>query len=70
MQYDNESKSVGSNTRLRWTFHPLGDLFVVYNHNILRELTEADPILGRPVDRRWAFASNELLVKAQYTVRY
>ena len=70
VQYDNESRSFGTNTRLRWTFHPLGDLFVVYNHNILRELTPGDPILGRPADRRWAFSSNELLVKAQYTFRY
>jgi hypothetical protein len=70
IQYDNESRSFGTNTRLRWTFHPLGDLFLVYNHNILRELIPADPILSRPADRRWAFASNELLVKAQYTFRY
>jgi hypothetical protein len=70
VQYDNESRSVGTNTRLRWTFHPLGDLFVVYNHNILRELTPADPVLGTAADRRWAFTSNELLVKAQYTFRY
>jgi hypothetical protein len=70
VQYDNESKSVGTNTRLRWTFHPLGDLFLVYNHNMLHELTPADPLLGRPADRRWAFTSNELLVKAQYTLRY
>ena len=70
VQYDNESRSFGTNTRLRWTFHPLGDLFVVYNHNILRELIPADPILDRPADRRWAFASNELLIKAQYTLRY
>ena len=70
VQYDNESESFGTNTRLRWTFHPLGDLFVVYNHNILRELMPADPILSRPADRRWTFASNELLVKAQYTFRY
>src|SRR5213078_3522347 len=28
LQYDGESHSVGTNTRLRWTFNPLGDLFV------------------------------------------
>jgi hypothetical protein len=70
VQYDNESKTVGTNTRLRWTFHPLGDLFVVYNHNVLRDLIDPDPIAGRSAERRWAFASNELLVKAQYTLRY
>src|SRR5829696_4608718 len=34
VQYDNESDGFGTNTRLRWTFHPLGELFVVYNHNL------------------------------------
>jgi len=58
VQYDTESRSLGSNTRLRWTFDPLGELFVVYNHNI------RDPL------DRWSFASNQLIVKAQYTFRY
>lgn len=58
VQYDNESRSLGTNTRLRWTFHPLGDLFVVYNHNV-----------DRPEDR-WTFGSNELLVKVKWGVRY
>jgi hypothetical protein len=47
----------GSNTRLRWTFDPLGELFVVYNHNITR-LTDG-----------WTFTGNELLLKAQYAFR-
>lgn len=58
VQYDTESRSVGTNTRLRWTFHPLGDLFVVYNHNARDRLD------------RWSFESNALVVKAQYTLRY
>jgi hypothetical protein len=57
LQYDTEDGSLGTNTRLRWTFHPRGDLFVVYNHN-LREL-----------DARWRRESNELLFKLQYTFR-
>jgi hypothetical protein len=32
-----EVGALGTNTRLRWTFHPRGDLFVIYNHNV-REL--------------------------------
>lgn len=69
VQYDTESESFGANTRIRWTFHPLGDLFLVYNHNLVRrELLGIDP--NAFVDRRWGFASNELLIKAQYTVRY
>ncbi len=62
-QYDTESRSFGTNSRLRWTFNPLGDLFVVYNHN----LRTRDPVTLR---RELAFASNQLLVKMQYAFRY
>ncbi len=63
IQYDTEDRDVGTNTRLRWTFSPLGDLFVVYNHNVRSE----DPLTQR---RTWAFESNQLLVKVQYALRY
>ena len=62
LQYDSESHSFGSNTRLRWTFDPLGDLFIVYNHN-LRTRTALDR-------RGLRFDSNELLLKAQYNFRF
>ncbi len=58
VQYDTDSKSVGTNTRLRWSFRPEGDLFVVYNHN-LQELAD-----------RWRLESNQLLAKVQYAFRY
>jgi hypothetical protein len=58
IQYDTGSRNLGSNTRLRWTFHPLGDLFVVYNHNL-------DRATGG-----WSYDSNELLVKLKYGLRY
>ncbi len=58
VQYDDESKEVGTNTRVRWTFHPLGDLFVVYNYNVVDELD------------RWALEASQLLVKLQYAVRW
>ncbi|HEY6224579.1 MAG TPA: DUF5916 domain-containing protein [Gemmatimonadales bacterium] len=58
IQYDNESRNLGTNSRLRWTFNPLGDLFVVFNHNMLRNLND-----------RFAFDSNQLLVKLQYAYR-
>ena len=64
MQYDNTTDSFGTNTRVRWTFSPLGELFVVYNHNI-RELTQTPG-----VPREWRFDSNQLLVKLQYAWRY
>jgi uncharacterized protein DUF5916 len=57
VQYDTDSDSVGTNTRLRWTFRPVADLFVVYNHNV-RSLLD-----------RWQLDSNQLLVKLQYAWR-
>lgn len=61
VQYDNESRSLGANTHLRWTFHPLGDLFVVYNHNLVRSLGQR---------QRLEFESSQLLVKVQYSFRF
>jgi hypothetical protein len=57
MQYDTDSESVGTNTRLRWTFRPVADLFIVYNHNV------------RSILERWRFDSNQLLIKLQYAWR-
>lgn len=57
IQYDSDSESVGTNTRLRWTFRPVGDLFVVYNHNV------------RSMLDRWRLDSNQLLIKLQYAFR-
>ncbi len=59
-QYDTQSRELGSNNKLRWTFDPLGDLFIVYNHNLIR----------RASDNRWEFVSNELPVKIQYAWRF
>ena len=55
VQYDNESKTVGSYSRLRWTFAPLGDLFIVYKHNIQPELED-----------RWQQDQNQIIVKLTY----
>ncbi|HEY3382115.1 MAG TPA: DUF5916 domain-containing protein [Vicinamibacterales bacterium] len=60
VQYDTTSQSVGTNSQLRWTFRPVGDLFVIYNHNV-RDL-------GTPIG--WARDSNQLLIKMQYAFRY
>ena len=57
VQYDTDSQSIGTNTRLRWTFLPVADLFIVYNHNI------------RSILDRWRLDSNQLLVKLQYAWR-
>jgi hypothetical protein len=58
LQYDTTSGSIGTNTRMRWTFRPVGDVFVIYNHNL------------RTMDQRWRLDSNQLLVKLQYAFRY
>jgi hypothetical protein len=58
VQYDDDTRELGANTRLRWTFSPLGDLFVVYNHNV-ENLTD-----------RWELSSNQLLIKLSYAFRY
>jgi hypothetical protein len=57
VQYDNESNSVGSYSRLRWTFAPLGDLYIVYKHNIQPELSD-----------RWQQDQNQLMVKLTYGI--
>jgi hypothetical protein len=55
VQYDNDSNSVGSYSRLRWTFAPLGDLYIVYKHNIQPEITD-----------RWAYDQNQITIKLTY----
>jgi len=57
IQYDTDSESVGTNTRLRWTFRPVADLFIVYNHNV------------RSIADRWRLDSSQLLIKLQYAWR-
>lgn len=78
-QCDSLSDTFGANTHLWWTFSPLGDLFVVYNHNVRHDF---DPETGRPYtsaamsdptrryEPRRGLASNQLLVKLQYACRY
>ncbi len=57
IQYDNESRSLGTNTRLRWTFNMLGDLFIVYNYN-----------LNHLENGYWQYASNQLIIKISYGI--
>ncbi len=58
-QYDSGSRELGTNNKLRWTFSPLGELFIVYNHN-----------LERTDDKRWLFRSNQVPIKIQYALRF
>src|SRR5688500_11098663 len=52
------------NTRVRWSFAPQGEFFLVYNHN----LDEERDLLNRRTG--WRFGSNQLLTKLQYDLRY
>jgi hypothetical protein len=58
VQYDTDSKSLGMNSRLHYIFLPLGDIFIVYNHNSLRNLNQ-----------EWQLNASQLIVKARYTFR-
>ena len=57
IQYDSESKQLGTNTRFRWTFDMKGDLFIVYNHNV-----------NKLEQGYWRYDSNQLIVKLSYAV--
>jgi hypothetical protein len=59
-QYDNGSRQLGTDVRIRWTFRPSGDFFLTYTHNI-------DVPFG---ERPWIFDSNQLSAKLQYALRY
>jgi len=48
----------------RWSSSPLGDLFLVCDHN-LRELEDVDTGI-----RRWQRESTQLLATVAYTLRY
>jgi len=58
-QYDTQSEELGTNNRLRWTFAPRGDLFIVHNHN-----------LARGIGHRWEFVSRETPLKIEYSLSF
>jgi hypothetical protein len=62
-QYDNESRSLGSAPRLRWTYDPLGDLFISFNHNMSRTVPGSDPA-------RWRYENDQVQVKIQHAFRW
>jgi hypothetical protein len=71
VQYDDESRKVGTNTRLRWTFHPLGELFLVYNYNVEDRLLDPDSTESSVNRRRrWVMDGSQLMLKVQYALRY
>jgi hypothetical protein len=60
VQYDTESRNVGTNTRLRLTIRPGNDLFIVWNHGWQRLITRPELSLVPQSDLiavklRWTF---------------
>ena len=57
MQYDNLTRSLGLNTRLRWTYRSLLDVFLVYNRNWIE------------TQGRFYGDLNQIFLKVQYSWR-
>jgi hypothetical protein len=57
LQYDNQSRSLGMNTRIRWTYRSLLDIFLVYNRNWLE------------TEGRFFRELNQFFIKIQYSWR-
>jgi hypothetical protein len=57
LQYDNITKSLGMNSRIRWTYKSLLDIFVVFNQNWVE------------TERRFFRDLNQFYVKIQYSWR-
>ena len=58
LQYDTVSRSLGVNGRIHWIFSPLGDVFLVFNHNTFNDITE-----------RWTLQNQQILLKVRYNIR-
>ncbi len=63
IQYDSESKNLGSNTRVRWTVKPGRDVFVIWNRGWRQALVHPDGLGLRP-------ESDVIAVKVRWTWRY
>jgi hypothetical protein len=62
IQYDSESRNLGSNTRLRWTIKPGNDLFVIWNRGWQNPIGRRDLSLVPDTDL--------IAVKLRWTFRY
>ncbi|MDW8129010.1 MAG: DUF5916 domain-containing protein [Bryobacterales bacterium] len=62
LQYDSESRNLGVNTRLRWTFQPGNDLFVVWNRGWQQ-------LVRSPGELALAPESEMLALKLRWTFR-
>lgn len=57
IQYDTESKTFGINARIHWIYHPQGDFFLVFNHNVQEELGNR------------SLLSQQIILKGRYNFR-
>ncbi|MEM7381137.1 MAG: DUF5916 domain-containing protein [Bacteroidota bacterium] len=58
LQYDTDSRILGLNARIHWIFSPLGDVFLVYNHNTINNINQP-----------WELQNKQLLIKVRYNFR-
>ncbi len=58
LQYDTDSKVFGINARIHWIFSPLGDAFLVFNHNTQNNIHD-----------RWELQNQQILFKVRYNFR-
>jgi hypothetical protein len=58
LQYDTESRTLGLNARIHWIFSPLGDVFLVINHNTFNDLNNT-----------WTLQNEQILLKIRYNFR-
>jgi len=58
VQYDTDSRVLGINARIHWIFSPLGDVFLVFNHNTFNDITD-----------RWTLQNEQILLKVRYNFR-
>lgn len=59
LQYDTDSRALGLNARIHWIFSPLGDVFLVVNHNTFNNDMTQD----------WVLQNQQILLKIRYNFR-
>jgi hypothetical protein len=59
VQYDTESRALGWNARIHWIFSPLGETFLVFNHNSINDL-----------ENRWKPETSQVVLKVRYNFRW
>ena len=58
LQYDTISRIFGVNARIHWIFSPLGEVFLVINHNTLDDINQG-----------WMLQNQQIVLKVRYNFR-